>query len=212
MSQIHFNFQEPLVTSIDMLAFEKSLWSQGFLQIAGVDEAGRGPLAGPVFAAAVILPPDCKLPGVNDSKKLSPQRREEQFQKIQQQAAGIGIGQADHHEIDQFNILQATFLAMKRAVDNLQITPDFVLVDGNQLPPIDYPCRAIVKGDARSLSIAAASIIAKVSRDRLMLEYDQQWPEYGFARHKGYLTKDHLTAILKNGYCPVHRRSFRIRK
>ncbi|MCI0515657.1 ribonuclease HII [candidate division KSB1 bacterium] len=212
MSQIHFNFQESLVTPIDMLAFEKSLWRQGMLLIAGVDEAGRGPFAGPVFAAAVILPPDCELPDVNDSKKLTPSRREEQFQVIQQQATGIGIGQADHHEIDQFNILQATFLAMKRAIDNLPITPDFVLIDGNQLPPIDYPQRAIVKGDQRSLSIAAASIIAKVTRDRLMLAYDQQWPEYGFARHKGYLTQSHRAAILKNGLCPIHRRSFRFRK
>jgi ribonuclease HII len=192
------------------LRFENQLWETGLQFIAGVDEAGRGPLAGPVFAAAVIFPKAIQIGEINDSKKLTHRQRERLFPIIFEKALAVGIGQADHLEIDRLNILQATFLAMNRALDALKIRPDFVLVDGNRLPKNSYSQQAIVKGDNLSLSIAAASIIAKVSRDRLMLEYDTRWPEYGFARHKGYPSLAHRRAIQKFGYAPIHRRSFHV--
>jgi len=200
------------LTATDWLHFENALWETGIQHIAGVDEAGRGPLAGPVFAAAVIFPKKIQIKEINDSKKLTHLQRERLFPVILEQALAVGIGQADHLEIDRLNILQATFLAMNRALADLKIRPDFVLVDGNRLPQNSFRQQAIVKGDSRSLSIAAASIIAKVSRDRLLLEYDLRWPEYGFAQHKGYPSPAHLRAIQKFGYSPIHRRSFHVKK
>ena len=174
----------------------------------GIDEAGRGPLAGPVFAAAVILPAGCNIEGLNDSKKLTPKKREVLFDKICEQAVSYGIAMATEQEIDEVNILQATFLAMRRAVAALDPKPDFALVDGNQNPNLEIPLRTVVKGDATSASIAAASILAKVSRDRLMEKIDRMFPEYQFAKHKGYGTALHREMLLKYGPCPVHRRSF----
>lgn len=176
--------------------------------LAGVDEAGRGPLAGPVVAAAVILHPDCSIAGIDDSKKLSPRRREQLFDLITQQAIAYSIGRAEVAEIDSINILQATLLAMKRAVTGLPVRPSKVLVDGNQAPTLEEPVDTLIKGDALNKSIAAASILAKVTRDREMIELDSRYPGYGFARHKGYPTKTHLEAIRRFGILPVHRRSF----
>lgn len=176
--------------------------------LAGVDEAGRGPLAGPVVAAAVILPPDFAIAGIDDSKKLSPKKREWLFDLIREQAIAYSIARADVDEIDQINILQATLLAMKRAVKGLPVRPSRVLVDGNQAPNIDEPVATLVRGDALNQSISAASILAKVARDREMTELDSVYPGYGFARHKGYPTKAHLEAIARLGVLPVHRRSF----
>ena len=173
------------------------------------DRRGRtGPLAGPVFAAAVILPPGLIIEGLNDSKKLSEKKREELFDVIRRDAAAYGIGMADHKEIDRLNILQATFLAMKRAVEALSRTPDLLLVDGNRDPGLGIETMTIVKGDAKSASIAAASVLAKVSRDRFMLELDREYPAYQFAQHKGYPTKAHYQAIRENGISPVHRKTF----
>lgn len=180
----------------------------GLSPVCGVDEAGRGPLAGPVFAAAVILPPGLLLPGVNDSKKLSPKKREALFDLICQNAVSYGIASASEAEIDSVNILNATFLAMQRAVAQLDPQPALALVDGNRLPSLPMPAKAIVKGDALSLSIAAASILAKVSRDRLMEELGRQYPQYQFDKHKGYGTKLHIELIRQYGPCPLHRRSF----
>lgn len=193
---------------MDWLAFENEAKSNGYTAICGIDEAGRGPLAGPVFAAAVILPPGLYIEGINDSKKLSAKRREALFGVIQEKAVSWSVGFATEQEIDEINILQATFLAMKRAAAGLSVRPDFALVDGNRMPGLGVPARTIVKGDALSESIAAASILAKVSRDRLMLEIDRIYPEYGFAKHKGYGTALHNERILKYGPCPVHRRTF----
>jgi len=191
-----------------MLELENQAHKEGFQAVCGVDEAGRGPLAGPVFAAAVILPPGLIIEGLNDSKQLSEKKREELFGVIQREAVSYGIGMADHKEIDRLNILQATFLAMRRAVEKLSSAPDLVLVDGNQNPILGIETRTIVKGDARSASIAAASVLAKVSRDRYMLELDKLYPAYHFAKHKGYPTKDHYQAIRDNGISPVHRKTF----
>jgi ribonuclease HII len=193
----------------DLWAFEKSLAEQGFTKIAGVDEAGRGPLAGPVVSAAVVLPADFQACGVTDSKKLSPNRRAQLFDHIYDQAQAIGIGIVDALEIDRINILQAAKLSMVLALSNLGTPPDYILVDGNFRLATDLPHRPIVRGDARSISIAAASIVAKVSRDRLMLRYHDDFPQYGFDRHKGYPTKAHKTAIAVHGPCWIHRRSFR---
>jgi ribonuclease HII len=190
------------------LEFEQALWQQGFQSIAGVDEAGRGPLAGPVVAAAVIFPKDCIIDGVNDSKKLSAQRRDLLFDQIHAQALAVGVGLVDHMEIDRINILQATMLAMKSALEQLSAPPDYVLVDGNYFSHKAYQFKTIIEGDAKSFTIAAASIIAKVTRDRLMLELDAHYPEYGFAKHKGYGTKQHLDAIRQYGLCEIHRRTF----
>ena len=193
---------------MDWYAYEKRAGEQGFTAVCGIDEAGRGPLAGPVCAAAVILPPDCDIPGLNDSKKLSEKKREALFPVIQAKALAFGIGWATAEEIDRVNILQATFLAMARAVEALPTPADYALVDGNRMPPLPIPGETIVKGDATSASIAAASILAKVSRDRLLRRLDEEHPEYGFAKHKGYGTKAHYEAIRKYGLLPEHRRSF----
>jgi len=178
------------------------------LLVAGVDEAGRGPLAGPVIAAAVILRPECAISGIDDSKKLSPKKREHLFELITQQAVAYAIARAEVEEIDSINILQATLLAMKRAVEGLSVRPSRVLVDGNQAPRIDEPVETLIKGDSLNKAIAAASILAKVARDREMIALDSLYPQYGFARHKGYPTRAHLEAISQHGILAVHRRSF----
>lgn len=178
-------------------------------KICGIDEAGRGPLAGPVVAAAVILPSWPFLPGIRDSKTLTFTQRERLYQQIHSVAEGIGIGIVSPQEIDRMNILEATQRAMEMALAALDTTPDLVLVDGNRVPPLPYPHRAVVDGDTLCYLIAAASIVAKVFRDRLMLEYDLLYPQYGFARHKGYGTPEHLRALQEYGPCPIHRRSFR---
>lgn len=192
-----------------MLAFEKQAMLSGYKVIAGVDEAGRGPLAGPVVSAAVVLPENFDVPGINDSKKLSEKKREALFPVIQKHAIAFGIGLADHVEIDQINILQASLLSMKRAVEDLSVTPDYLLIDGKFIIDCTIDQRPVIKGDALSLSIAAASILAKVTRDRIMADRDLQYPEYGFRRHKGYPTKAHKEAILTHGPCPIHRKSFK---
>ena len=191
-----------------MLEFEKSYLEQGYHSICGVDEAGRGPLAGPVFAAAVILPEDMIIEGVNDSKKLSEKKREKLFDEIKEKAVAYSIASASVEEIESMNILQATLLAMKRAVEGLSVKADFAMIDGNKIPDLTIPAEAIVKGDAKSESIAAASILAKVSRDRLIKQLASQYPEYGFEKHKGYGTELHREAILKYGPCEIHRMSF----
>ena len=203
MSDTHANFRA------DMLAFEKQAMLGGYKVIAGVDEAGRGPLAGPVVSAAVVLPDNFNVPGINDSKKLSEKKRQTLFPVIQNQAIAFGIGIADHGEIDRVNILQASLLSMKRAVDNLRLTPDYLLIDGKFTIDSNIDQRPVIKGDTLSLSIAAASILAKVTRDRIMTDLDLQYPEYGFKRHKGYPTKAHKQAILTHGPCPIHRKSFK---
>ncbi len=176
--------------------------------VCGIDEAGRGPLAGPVCAAAVILPRDWEPEGLNDSKKLSPERREALYGEITRHSLAWSVAFASEQEIDEVNILQATFLAMRRALAGLTAVPDFALVDGNRDPLLGIPTRCEVKGDGRYACIAAASILAKVSRDRLMDEMDALYPQYGFLRHKGYPTKAHYEALAKFGPCPIHRRSF----
>lgn len=176
--------------------------------ICGVDEAGRGPLAGPVYAAAVILPSDCVIEGLNDSKKLTEKKREALFDEIKEKALAYGIASADEKEIDEINILNATFLAMKRAIASLSVKPDLALIDGNQKPHTDIEEVTVIKGDAKSMSIAAASVLAKVSRDRFMLEMAEKYPQYEFARHKGYGTKLHYEKIAQYGVCDIHRRTF----
>ena len=193
---------------MDWLLYENEAKSKGYNVICGVDEAGRGPLAGPVFAAAVILPEGHIIEGVNDSKKLSEKKRDLLFDKIIDECVCYSIGTASEREIDEINILQATFLAMKRAVDGLEIKPDLALVDGNQIPPVNADVLTIVKGDGKSASIAAASIIAKVSRDRYMIELAKQYPQYEFERHKGYGTTLHYEKIAEHGICEAHRKTF----
>lgn len=188
--------------------YERKAAERGYTAVCGIDEAGRGPLAGPVCAAAVILPHDFQLDGLDDSKKLTAKKREELYSRIALQAVAFGIGWASEREIDEINILQATFLAMSRAVEKLAPPADYALVDGNRMPALPVPGEAIIKGDGRCASIAAASVLAKVSRDRLMRELDREFPQYGFAQHKGYGTKAHYAAIKKYGILPVHRRSF----
>ncbi len=192
----------------DWYLYEDQAQAEGYTAVCGIDEAGRGPLAGPVFAAAVILPEHVEIPGLNDSKKLSAKKREELFDVIESTGLAYGIGFATEQEIDEINILQATFRAMKRACDALSVRPGLALVDGNRVPPMNVPVRTIVKGDSLSANIAAASILAKVSRDRLMLQVDEMYPEYGFAKHKGYGTALHIEMLQKFGPSPVHRRSF----
>ena len=187
---------------------EKEALSEGYKIICGVDEAGRGPLCGPVCAAAVILPLDCGIEGINDSKKLSEKKREQLYDIITEKALAYSIQMVDAQTIDEINILQATFLAMRTAVNNLSLKPDLALIDGNGKPGLDIAERTVVKGDAKSVSIAAASILAKVTRDRYMLEADKKYPEYFFAKHKGYGTKLHYEAIAEHGICPEHRRTF----
>ena len=191
------------------LEYEKAARKGGFNLICGVDEAGRGPLAGPVCAAAVILPENCEIEGLNDSKKLSEKKREELFPIIKEKAVAYAIAFGTVEEIEEVNILEATYIAMNRAIDSLNISADYALIDGNRVPKgIKIPCETVVKGDSKSLSIAAASVLAKVTRDRLMLDYDKEYPEYKFAAHKGYGTKAHYEAIAEHGVCPIHRLSF----
>lgn len=194
--------------NIDWLRFEKEAMAEGYNLICGVDEAGRGPLAGPVCAAAVILPEGCVIEGLNDSKKLTEKKREALFDVIKEKALSYSIAMASEKEIDEINILQATYLAMNRAVAGLDVRPDFVLVDGNRDPKVGIPTRTVIKGDALSSSIAAASVLAKVTRDRFMLELSRQYPEYQFPKHKGYGTKLHYEMLEKYGISPIHRRSF----
>ena len=183
--------------------------SRGFTAVCGVDEAGRGPLAGPVCAAAVILDSSKLIEGINDSKKLSEKKREALYDVIKENAVAYGIAFASVEEIEEHNILGATYLAMLRAIENLNTKADYALIDGNRVPKgISIECETVVKGDAKSMSIAAASILAKVTRDRLLYEYDEKYPEYGFAKHKGYGTAEHMDAIRKHGMTEVHRPSF----
>ena len=193
---------------VDLLAFEKELYKEGITLIAGVDEVGRGPLCGPVVACACILPKNYSLEGLNDSKKLSEKKRDELFDVIKEEALSYGIGIVSPERIDEINILQATYEAMHEAVNKLSVKPDILLNDAVTIPGIDVKQIPIIKGDAKSLSIASESILAKVTRDRLMTEYDSLYPEYGFARHKGYGTKVHIEAIKEYGPCPIHRRTF----
>lgn len=193
---------------MDWLEFEKEALAKGYKSVCGVDEAGRGPLAGPVCAAAVILPEGVIIDGVNDSKKLSEKKRESLFDVIREQALSYSIAYATVDEIEEINILNATMLAMRRAIEGLDIKADYAMIDGNKIPPIDIDAECIVKGDAKSMSIACASILAKVSRDRLLYKYAEEYPMYGFDKHKGYGTKVHREAILKYGPCPYHRKSF----
>ena len=192
----------------EMLKIEDSLYSEGYEYICGIDEAGRGPLCGPVVAAAVILPKDKYIEGVNDWKKLSPKKREKLYDDIKKEAISVGIGIVDVDIIEEINILNATKLAMIKAIKDLKIKPDYLLIDGNQLIDIDIEKQTVVSGDAKSESIAAASIIAKVTRDRMLINFDKLYPEYGFAKHKGYGTKIHIEAIKKYGLTPIHRKSF----
>ncbi len=193
---------------IDMWEFEHKYAALGYKHICGVDEAGRGPLAGPVCAAAVILPPDVDIPGLNDSKKLSDKKRRELFPMICEKAIAYGIAFADHAEIDEINILQATYLAMERAIQQLGIKPDFALIDGNRAKDFGLPLETVVGGDGRSASIAAASVLAKVTRDDYMLKMAESYPQYGFEVHKGYGTKAHYAALAENGPCDIHRMTF----
>lgn len=191
------------------MSFENKLRASGYRAVCGVDEAGRGPLAGPVCAAAVILPENCDIEGLNDSKKLTERKRDELFDIIKEKAIAYGIAFASVEEIDELNILNATFLAMNRAIGALQVPADFALIDGNRVPKdIKIPCETVIKGDAKSSSIAAASVLAKVTRDRLMLSLDNEYPQYDFKKHKGYGTKDHREMIIKHGPCEIHRISF----
>lgn len=192
----------------DLWQYEKEAAGQGITCICGIDEAGRGPLAGPVSAAAVILPLGLEIEGLDDSKKLTEKKREALYDVIVSNAISYGVAFADEIEIDNVNILQATYLAMHRAFDKLQIRPQLALIDGNRSPSLNCPERLIVKGDSLSANIAAASILAKVTRDHLMLEYDKEYPQYDFATHKGYGTKRHYEALAKYGPCPIHRRTF----
>ena len=200
--------EKNLRTPQEWFRYEGEAREQGYTAVCGVDEAGRGPLAGPVCAAAVILPAGLVIEGVNDSKKLSEKKREELFPVICEKALAYGIGWADEREIDEINILQATYRAMKRAVESLPLTADYALIDGNRMPPLAIPGMTIIKGDALSMSIAAASILAKVSRDRVMVQFSREYPQYGFEQHKGYGTAAHVQALREYGPCPLHRQSF----
>ncbi len=190
-------------------AYENQAWQRGYKSIAGIDEVGRGPLAGPVVAAAVVLPKAMPELGITDSKRLSPKKREAVYDEIYQHARAIGVGLVDAVEIDRINILQAAFTAMAMALQNLLPKPDFILVDGNQALPVDIPQETIIKGDQLSISIAAASIVAKVTRDRMMDVYAGEYPEYDFAANKGYPTQTHKSAIKAHGASPIHRMSFK---
>lgn len=192
----------------NMWEIENSYFAQGFRLICGVDEAGRGPLAGPVCAAAVILPPNIEIPGLNDSKKLSDKRRRELMPVIKDCALAYGIAFADETEIDSINILQATFLAMERAISQLSVQPELALIDGNREKDFGVPVKTVIHGDSLSASIAAASVLAKVTRDDLMLEMAEKYPQYGFDVHKGYGTKAHYSALQQYGPCPIHRMTF----
>lgn len=188
--------------------YEINAKSRGYSVVCGVDEAGRGPLAGPVFAAAVILPENCVIEGLNDSKKISEKKREALFDVIKEKAVSYSIASVDEKVIDEINILQATYLAMKKAVEGLDVPADYALIDGNRMPPLDIEGETVIKGDALSPSIAAASILAKVSRDRFMLELDEKYPQYKFSQHKGYGTKLHYEMLAEHGVSDCHRMSF----
>lgn len=196
------------MSQINLWEIENSLYTEGYKSICGVDEAGRGPLAGPVCAAAVILPKGLELPGLNDSKKLTDKKRRELFPIIKEQAIAYGIGLASHEEIDEMNILQATYLAMERAIAQLEGKADYALIDGNRAKDFGLPVRTVVKGDSLSASIAAASILAKVTRDDIMLEMAEKYPQYSFEVHKGYGTKAHYEALRIHGHSPIHRMTF----
>jgi ribonuclease HII len=190
------------------LRYERKLWRDGLLAVAGLDEAGVGPIAGPVVAATVIFQPEIFIQGVNDSKQLKSDEREAYFTKIHERAEAVGVGIASQGEIDELNIFWATMVASRRAILSLLQKPDHVLVDGRLIPDLKLPQTRIVGGDRKSFCIAAASIIAKVTRDRMMIEYDAQFPDYGFARHKGYCTREHFEVLERLGPSPLHRRSF----
>ena len=196
------------MSNVNMWEIESSVRDESYEIICGVDEAGRGPLAGPVCAAAVILPMGLEIPGLTDSKKLTDKKRRELFPVIKEQAIAYGIGLASHEEIDEINILQATYLAMERALAQLSVKPDIALIDGNRAKDFGLPVRTVVKGDSLSMNIAAASILAKVTRDDLMLELAEKYPEYGFEVHKGYGTKAHYEALRAHGASEIHRKTF----
>ena len=196
------------MSQVNLWEIEDGLFEKGIVSICGVDEAGRGPLAGPVCAAAVILPSHLEIPGLNDSKKLTDKRRRELFPIIKEQAVAYGIGLASHQEIDEINILQATFLAMRRAIERLEGKAEFALIDGNRETDFGLPVQTIVKGDSRSANIAAASVLAKVTRDDIMEKMALEYPQYGFEIHKGYGTKAHYEALRTYGASPIHRMSF----
>ena len=200
--------EEEILRQNEMWLYENEKRSRGFRLVAGVDEAGRGPLAGPVFAACVILPEGCQIDGINDSKKLTPKKRDELYDEITKKAISFSIQSVDEKIIDEINILNATHMAMNMAVDKMEIKPDYVLIDGNSIKNMTTPHETIVKGDAKSISIAAASILAKVARDRFICEMAEVYPQYSFEKHKGYGTKIHNEAILKYGPCPIHRKTF----
>lgn len=196
------------MSDVNMWEIENGFYSETLQVICGVDEAGRGPLAGPVCAAAVILPKHAELPGLTDSKKLTDKKRRELYPLIMEQAVAYGIGFATEQEIDEINILQATFLAMQRALDQLTVKPDLALIDGNREKDFGIPVKTVVKGDSLSANIAAASILAKVTRDNLMVEMAEKFPQYGFEIHKGYGTKAHYAALREYGASPIHRMTF----
>ena len=196
------------MSNVNMWEIENSFYCEDIQVICGVDEAGRGPLAGPVCAAAVILPKGLELPGLTDSKKLTDKKRRELFPLIQEHAVAYGIGLATEQEIDEINILQATFLAMQRALNQLAVKPDLALIDGNREKNFGVPVKTVVKGDSLSANIAAASILAKVTRDNLLVEMAETYPQYGFEIHKGYGTKAHYAALREYGPCPIHRMTF----
>ncbi len=195
--------------AVDMRLYERDAHRKGFRLVCGIDEAGRGPLAGPVVAAAVILSKSVRFPGINDSKKLTPKQRDHFFEKIQARALAVGIGVVDNSEIDRINILRATFRAMAAAVSQLPVAPDFLLIDGPYKLPLPIGQKGIPRGDSLSISIAAASIIAKVHRDRLMCRFHEEFPQYGFDSHKGYGTARHYEALRTHGPCPLHRLTFK---
>ena len=196
------------MSEVNLWEIEDGLFGKGIRAVCGVDEAGRGPLAGPVCAAAVLLPPHLELPGLNDSKKLTDKKRRELYPLIKEQAIAYGIGFASEEEIDEINILQATFLAMQRAIDQLEGKAEFALIDGNREKDFGIPVMTVVKGDSRSASIAAASVLAKVARDDVMLAMAEEYPEYGFEIHKGYGTKAHYAALREYGASKIHRKTF----
>ena len=196
------------MSEVNMWQIEESFYEKGYQVICGIDEAGRGPLAGPVCAAAVILPPHIEIPGLDDSKKLSDKRRRELFPIIKEKAIAYGIAFADHKEIDEINILQATYLAMERAIDMLSVKPQLALIDGNRAKDFGIPVQTVVHGDSLSASIAAESVLAKVTRDDYKLQMGDSYPEYGYEIHKGYGTKAHYAALTEYGSCPIHRTTF----
>ena len=198
-----------ILVDMDIYGFDQQYRDRGFGLVAGVDEAGRGPMAGPVVAAAVILPPELRLEWLNDSKQVTAPRRKKLFYEIMASAVAVGLGQADAAEIDEHNILEATRLAMMRATAELTPPPEFVVLDAVSLKGLKTPQEPVIKGDSKSASVAAASIIAKYSRDRMMLYYDELYPEYGFSKHKGYGTRAHMEALRKYGPCPIHRSTFK---